>query len=68
MMRLFEFSQLIQCWQKWQYWHQGIQEEQKKIPTSGVLPDARDYYWFKSPSINLLVGVRLLDLYIVMFY
>ena len=47
------FSQLIQSWQKWQYWHQMIKQQQK-ITSSGALPDARDYYWFRSPMLNQL--------------
>ena len=26
----------------------------KKVTSSGAQPDARDYYWFKSPMLNQL--------------
>ena len=39
----------------------------KKITYSGTRPDARDYYWFKSPTeLSWLVSLRPLDPHIVM--
>ena len=50
------FSNLIQCCQKWQYCHQKIGQQGKKLCQVGLnlmITGWRDYYYFKSLMLNL---------------
>ena len=38
----------------------GFKNTKKEVTSSGARPDARDYYWFKSPTPNQDLGRHLL--------
>ena len=61
-----KLNHFLICWNLIQVFHSlykigrngiiGIKgfNNSKKVPYSGVRPDARDYYWFKNPMPNQL--------------